>query len=110
MPSFLSYPGVYVEEIPSGVRTITGVPTSEHTAARARELGIPLTELAAPIDLAIDAGSILVKDGSGVPGEVARILVAGRKRQSQRKQDCCRSSHVDQKAMAGREPKMKCTA
>ena len=33
---------------------ITGVPTSEHTAARARELGIPLVELAGPIDLAID--------------------------------------------------------
>jgi len=28
MPSVLSYPGVYVEEIPSGVRTITGVATS----------------------------------------------------------------------------------
>ena len=28
MPSALTYPGVYVEEIPSGVRTITGVPTS----------------------------------------------------------------------------------
>jgi uncharacterized protein len=28
MPSALSYPGVYVEEIPSGVRTITAVPTS----------------------------------------------------------------------------------
>lgn len=28
MPLTLSYPGVYVEEIPSGVRTITGVPTS----------------------------------------------------------------------------------
>jgi len=28
MPSALSYPGVYVEEIPSGVRTITGVATS----------------------------------------------------------------------------------
>ena len=28
MPSTLSYPGVYIEEIPSGVRTITGVPTS----------------------------------------------------------------------------------
>ncbi len=28
MPSTLSYPGVYVEEIPSGVRTITGVATS----------------------------------------------------------------------------------
>lgn len=28
MPPALSYPGVYVEEIPSGVRTITGVPTS----------------------------------------------------------------------------------
>jgi hypothetical protein len=29
MPSNLSYPGVYVEEIPSGVRTITGVSTSD---------------------------------------------------------------------------------
>jgi phage tail sheath protein FI len=28
MPAALSYPGVYVEEIPSGVRTITGVATS----------------------------------------------------------------------------------
>ena len=28
MPATLSYPGVYVEEIPSGVRTITGVSTS----------------------------------------------------------------------------------
>lgn len=28
MPAALSYPGVYVEEIPSGVRTISGVPTS----------------------------------------------------------------------------------
>ena len=28
MPTSLSYPGVYVEEIPSGVRTITGVATS----------------------------------------------------------------------------------
>jgi uncharacterized protein len=28
MPVALSYPGVYIEEIPSGVRTIIGVPTS----------------------------------------------------------------------------------
>lgn len=28
MPVTLSYPGVYIEELPSGVRTITGVPTS----------------------------------------------------------------------------------
>lgn len=28
MPTTLTYPGVYIEEIPSGVRTITGVPTS----------------------------------------------------------------------------------
>lgn len=28
MPSTLSYPGVYIEEVPSGVHTITGVPTS----------------------------------------------------------------------------------
>ena len=28
MPVAVSYPGVYIEEIPSGVRTITGVPTS----------------------------------------------------------------------------------
>ncbi len=28
MPSVLSYPGVYIEEIPSGVRTISGVATS----------------------------------------------------------------------------------
>lgn len=28
MPSTLTYPGVYIEEVPSGVRTITGVATS----------------------------------------------------------------------------------
>ena len=28
MPAPASYPGVYIEEVPSGVRTITGVPTS----------------------------------------------------------------------------------
>src|ERR1044071_1389780 len=28
MPSSLTYPGVYIEELPSAVRTITGVPTS----------------------------------------------------------------------------------
>jgi phage tail sheath protein FI len=28
MPSALTYPGVYIEEVPSAVRTITGVPTS----------------------------------------------------------------------------------
>lgn len=28
MPAILTYPGVYVEEIPSGVRTIMGVGTS----------------------------------------------------------------------------------
>ena len=39
--------------IREGLR-ITGVPTSEQTAARARELGIPLTELHAPIDMDID--------------------------------------------------------
>ena len=29
MPSAYTYPGVYVEEVPSGVRTITGVSTSD---------------------------------------------------------------------------------
>ena len=28
MPATLTYPGVYIEEIPSGVRAITGVATS----------------------------------------------------------------------------------
>ncbi len=28
MPATLSYPGVYIQEVPSGVRTITGVPTA----------------------------------------------------------------------------------
>jgi phage tail sheath protein FI len=28
MPATLSYPGVYIEEVPSGVHTITGVATS----------------------------------------------------------------------------------
>ena len=29
MPATYTYPGVYVEEIPSGVHTITGVSTSD---------------------------------------------------------------------------------
>jgi len=40
-------------KVREGLR-ITGVPTSERAAARARELGIPLTELPQQIDLAID--------------------------------------------------------
>ncbi|MDB5034120.1 MAG: tail sheath protein [Chlorobi bacterium] len=43
MPSTLSYPGVYVEEIPSGVRTITGVATSI-TAFVGRALRGPVDE------------------------------------------------------------------
>ena len=39
--------------IKEGLR-ISGVPTSELTAARARDLGIPLTELTGPVDIAID--------------------------------------------------------
>jgi len=39
--------------IQEGLR-ITAVPTSELTAARARDLGIPLTELTGPIHIAID--------------------------------------------------------
>ena len=47
--------------IREGLR-ITGVPTSEHTAARARELGIPLTELRAPIDIDIDGADEVERD------------------------------------------------
>ncbi|HEX6648320.1 MAG TPA: hypothetical protein VF075_02230, partial [Pyrinomonadaceae bacterium] len=43
MPATLSYPGVYVEEIPSGVRTITGVATSI-TAFIGRALRGPVDE------------------------------------------------------------------
>ena len=43
MPSTLSYPGVYIEEIPSGVRTITGVATSI-TAFIGRALRGPVDE------------------------------------------------------------------
>src|SRR5712691_4234574 len=49
MPSSLTYPGVYVEEVPSGVRTITGVATSVTAfIGRARK---------GPIDTAIDITS-----------------------------------------------------
>jgi len=43
MPSALTYPGVYIEEIPSGVRTITGVATSI-TAFVGRTLRGPIDE------------------------------------------------------------------
>ena len=43
MPAAISYPGVYIEEIPSGVRTITGVPTSI-TAFVGRALEEPTDE------------------------------------------------------------------
>ena len=49
MPSSLTYPGVYVEELPSGVRTITGVATSVTAfIGRARK---------GPIDEAVDITS-----------------------------------------------------
>src|SRR3954464_2045111 len=43
MPAAVSYPGVYIEEIPSGVRTITGVATSI-TAFIGRALRGPVNE------------------------------------------------------------------
>ncbi len=43
MPQQLTYPGIYVEEIPSGVHTITGVPTSV-TAFAGRALRGPVAE------------------------------------------------------------------
>ena len=43
MPSTLTFPGVYIEEIPSGVRTITGVATSI-TAFVGRALRGPVNE------------------------------------------------------------------
>lgn len=45
--------------IQEGLR-ITAVPTSERTAAHARELGIPLVELTGPIDIAIDGADEVV--------------------------------------------------
>ena len=47
--------------IREGLR-ITGVPTSEHTASRARELGIPLAELVGPIDMDIDGADEVQRD------------------------------------------------
>ncbi len=49
--------------IREGLR-ITGVPSSEHTAARARELGIPLTELDGKglLDMAIDGADEVVRN------------------------------------------------
>jgi len=43
MPAALTFPGVYVEEIPSGVRTITGVATSIAAFAGRTPLGISST-------------------------------------------------------------------
>lgn len=43
MPSSLTYPGVYIEEIPSGIRTIAGVATST-TAFIGRALCGPVSE------------------------------------------------------------------
>ncbi len=43
MPATLSYPGVYIEEVPSGVRTITGVATSV-TAFVGRALRGPVSD------------------------------------------------------------------
>ncbi len=49
MPIAPSYPGVYVEEVPSGVRTITGVPTSI-TAFVGRALRGPVdSDAASPV-------------------------------------------------------------
>ena len=45
MPVVLTYPGVYIEEVPSGVRTITGVATS---IALFRRLGAARRRSTAP--------------------------------------------------------------
>ena len=47
--------------ISEGLR-IQGVPTSERTAARARELGIPLTDLNGTVDIAIDGADEVTRD------------------------------------------------
>ena len=39
MPVALTYPGVYIEEVPSGVRTITGVADVDHGLRRPRRRG-----------------------------------------------------------------------
>ncbi|WP_404299708.1 phage tail sheath family protein [Alicycliphilus denitrificans] len=41
MPSALSYPGVYIEELPSGVRTLTGVATSITAFVGYTRKGVP---------------------------------------------------------------------
>lgn len=49
MPAVLSFPGVYIEEVPSGVRTITGVATSI-TAFVGRALRGPVdSDVASPV-------------------------------------------------------------
>ena len=54
MPAVLSYPGVYVEEVPSGVRTITGVATSI-TAFVGRAMRGPVD---APTRISVESGAI----------------------------------------------------
>ena len=52
MPATLTYPGVYIEEVPSGVRTITGVATSI-TAFVGRALRGPIdSHIASPVRIA----------------------------------------------------------
>lgn len=51
MPASLTYPGVYIEEVPSGVRTITGVATSitafvGYTAKGEPDKAVPITSYA----------------------------------------------------------------
>ena len=41
MPATLTYPGVYVEEIPNGGRTITGVATSITAFVGFTRMGVP---------------------------------------------------------------------
>jgi hypothetical protein len=49
MPATLTYPGVYIEEIPSGVRTITGVSTSTTAFVGRTRLG--------PLDTPVEVNS-----------------------------------------------------
>ena len=46
----------------------TGVPTSRASAALARELGIPLGRMNAPLDLAFDGADAVAPDGLVVKG------------------------------------------
>ena len=100
MPVTLTYPGVYIEEVPSGVRTITGVATSI-TAFIGRALRGPDRPAAARAELR-RVRARLRRPVGREPDELRRPAVLPQRRQ--------RRADLPRPQRRARRPRSRCPA